>query len=569
MKSGLSGPYRVFRWIMTLMIIVLAGSITAANRAAMAEEHRKVELKTSITEATVYRSGNVKVVRSGRAEPEPGFFSLVCEDLPPRFDESTLIVNGRSESELKIIGVDLRSGKKDRARPGRYRRLVQERDSLSLEKESLIIEKNAYQKRLAFLSSLGDFTSEKAKDKLAAEAFSAKDWLSVIDFIQRENIAADRSISGIDREIKKIEDEIRQISSRLAAMKVEEGGKTARIDCELKGSGAIRIDISYMVPSASWKPAYTVRHHRDEGVIELEYDALISQSTGEDWKDVAVTLSTATPHLGASAPAMKPHYLRRVRRPPVIPVSQSKIKDRSGAVEEALSLKAGAVRRETPDVLSSEYAVDFRIKTPLSLSTGLQERRIMIKSARLPLTPSLYCAPRLSERAYAVGKPVNKTDTPLLPGKAGIYVESKQKGEGVPRSTFIGNEHIPPVAPEQEFKLDLGIDQEIKAEHKLVKKEYLSKTRDRRKEIRYHYVIKLQNFKSGKARIKVEDRVPVSAMDDIDIDDVDISPDPGEKKKDGIIFWDLTLGPQEKMELSVEYTVKFPQEWPEGVINLE
>ena len=47
----------------------------------------------------------------------------------------------------------------------------------------------------------------------------------------------------------------------------------------------------------------SVRADLDGGSLAIEYDADILQATGEDWTNVALTLSTARPSLGGAAPA--------------------------------------------------------------------------------------------------------------------------------------------------------------------------------------------------------------------------------------------------------------------------
>ena len=64
--------------------------------------------------------------------------------------------------------------------------------------------------------------------------------------------------------------------------------------------------LRYAVPGASWAPSYDARLHVAERAVELSYFGLVRNSTGEDWNDVALTLSTARPNLGGGAPELRP-----------------------------------------------------------------------------------------------------------------------------------------------------------------------------------------------------------------------------------------------------------------------
>ncbi|KAG8990321.1 hypothetical protein FRB90_001809 [Tulasnella sp. 427] len=79
-----------------------------------------------------------------------------------------------------------------------------------------------------------------------------------------------------------------------------------------------------VVNGASWTPMYDLRakvsHAPGEASsISLQYKASITQNTGEDWTDVALTLSTAAPQLGATIPTLTPYKIGRPRPPPPPP----------------------------------------------------------------------------------------------------------------------------------------------------------------------------------------------------------------------------------------------------------
>lgn len=58
--------------------------------------------------------------------------------------------------------------------------------------------------------------------------------------------------------------------------------------------------------SATWSPSYNIRADAERKSATVEYQASIQQMSGEDWGDVQMTLSTATPSLVAAAPQLNP-----------------------------------------------------------------------------------------------------------------------------------------------------------------------------------------------------------------------------------------------------------------------
>lgn len=75
------------------------------------------------------------------------------------------------------------------------------------------------------------------------------------------------------------------------------GEKRRRVSVlvEVTGAGEVELLVSYVVRKAAWKPAYDVRVSTDDRQLQLVYYGEVRQSTGEDWTDAEVSLSTAQP----------------------------------------------------------------------------------------------------------------------------------------------------------------------------------------------------------------------------------------------------------------------------------
>ena len=80
-------------------------------------------------------------------------------------------------------------------------------------------------------------------------------------------------------------------------------------------SGKVELSFTYVVTNATWTPLYDLRvslFTEDKGQksenthLNLQYRASVYQSTGEDWKDVVLTLSTASPTQFVGIPTLKP-----------------------------------------------------------------------------------------------------------------------------------------------------------------------------------------------------------------------------------------------------------------------
>ena len=87
------------------------------------------------------------------------------------------------------------------------------------------------------------------------------------------------------------------------------------VEIELVGGGAATLRIEYQVAAARWAPAYVARLDGEAARFELR--AVVAQDSGEDWRDVAVKLSTAEPARFAQLPELAAQKIGRKQAEPV------------------------------------------------------------------------------------------------------------------------------------------------------------------------------------------------------------------------------------------------------------
>jgi uncharacterized protein (TIGR02231 family) len=545
-------------------------------RPALAADAKEMPLSTRIAAATVY-ADRAQVTRTGSLELSAGLYELVCGDLPRSFDESSLQVEGRGTARARIMGIDIVRVRGLAAESPRYKELKDKLEKLTAGRDTLQIEQSALSSSAAFLDDFAKFPFEKGSTKLATEIFRVQDWKNVLEFIASERVKTNEKIGGLAKRIAKLTEEINWVSSQLNEMQTKDDwSRRVVVDCEIAAAGTLELALTYNVPGAQWGPEYQIRYDTAKESIELAYNAWIKQFTGEDWKGVAVTLSTARPQIGAAPPEIIPLYLQRTPRPR--PMEELHVRGgRSVAVQASLDnavMEKAApemYEAETPgaEVATSSFSASFSIPKAVDLPSGVDPRRVLVLQGSLTGTLSRYTAPRLSQNVYVTGNVTNSLEAPILPGPADVYIESPAPGGTGRASNFVGKERLPGVAVGQQFPVHLGIDQDIKVTFKLEKKEYLAKETAGTKKIRYSYLITIESAKKAAADVKLQDRVPVPAMKEIKVTNVDLEPKPSEERDDGILTWNLSPAPKKKIEIRVAYTIEFPGDWDEYSMNLE
>ncbi len=76
-----------------------------------------------------------------------------------------------------------------------------------------------------------------------------------------------------------------------------------------KSAGKRTLKAEYYVHGAGWKPAYDFRVNDVEEPLSIVYNANVYQSSGEDWSNVKLNLSTGNPALSSSKPELEPWYI--------------------------------------------------------------------------------------------------------------------------------------------------------------------------------------------------------------------------------------------------------------------
>ncbi|NUP06173.1 MAG: DUF4139 domain-containing protein [Polyangiaceae bacterium] len=125
--------------------------------------------------------------------------------------------------------------------------------------------------------------------------------LSLLAFRRERSETLTNDKRTIEAQLARLTDERRILSERIARSrgsvlpKPDELRKSVVVTLRTRGTssepGSIALD--YFVPVAQWAPAYVLRTNSRERRASLELRAVVAQGSGEDWRDVALSLSTA------------------------------------------------------------------------------------------------------------------------------------------------------------------------------------------------------------------------------------------------------------------------------------
>ncbi|PJB56393.1 MAG: hypothetical protein CO098_14135 [Bacteroidetes bacterium CG_4_9_14_3_um_filter_41_19] len=117
----------------------------------------------------------------------------------------------------------------------------------------------------------------------------------------------------VSTEFEKANQDLKDLYEQLNKLTLKKRTSTSQIlvsiDCEQKVDS--QMIVSYYIPSAGWSPLYDFRVDDITQPLTIVYNANIFQTSGEDWKNVNINLSTSNPSLSGNRPELSIMYLDR------------------------------------------------------------------------------------------------------------------------------------------------------------------------------------------------------------------------------------------------------------------
>lgn len=294
-----------------MKILILSFGLMFFIQAQPQSESKSINSK--VISAVVYSSG-AQVTSEKKINLAKGTHTLVFEDLSPNIDESSIILNGLKHINLNSISYeidylnDMKSSKaleelKLRLKEIEKEKVYAENKAASLEKSIVLLEKN--QELKSKESELNVSKIKAYKDYFASEIETLKN--SIYDLtISIEDLNTIRQKLAL--EINKLESENRINRGKIS------------VELEVSKSFSTNLVLSYFIYDAGWFASYDLKSKGIDQDMVLSYNAKVYQTSGQNWEDINLKLSTANPISNKTKPELEPYYLDFNR--PLTPTSK-------------------------------------------------------------------------------------------------------------------------------------------------------------------------------------------------------------------------------------------------------
>jgi hypothetical protein len=481
---------------------------------------------------------------------------VVVGNLPEQIVPNSLFAEGGDAVEVRAVRYRTRAvgdQPRDEVRALENQiREVQRSQELAEKRQAVLA------KRSEYLGKLEDFVAPTAKWELARGVLNAETLERITNFATQQHEAIAKEEVELGKQIQDANEQLDLLKRKLGEVTAgaERTIREAVLFLQKRAAGAAEVRLNYLVSNCGWSPGYAMRAAADRKKVSIEYNALIQQLSGEDWNDVALTLSTASPALSAAGPGLAPLHVTLLADPGPMAANQapnlaqgqqqpqafygrgaskSQVLDQlqglntqraelgakvsnATSTEESYSLSwnlndvAGNFQQlelngdaTTLSVLRSEApgerdgpSLSYKLGGSVSLANRTDQQMVRIMQTDMASQFYHVAVPVLTSYVYREAELMNASDEDLLAGPMTAYLDGR----------FVGKGEIPTVARGQKFVIGFGADPQLRTRRELVKKDDAVQGGNR--ETRFEYRLVVENFGSQPAPVRVVDRLPHS-----------------------------------------------------------
>jgi uncharacterized protein (TIGR02231 family) len=532
---------------------ILVALLSVFSLTLSAQDEKIIESK--ITSVTVFLN-RAQITREAKTRIETGKSILRLKGLTSQLDQQSIQVSGKGS--FTILGISHEQNYLTELNTPRS--LASLRDSIDLTQRQIVLQNS--QKEILNREEQMLLANQKIGGN--NQNLTAAELKAMADFFRARLSEIINARMKHDQQIKKLNEKLGKLQRQFNEENEMYSRNTSDVLISVSADAVINAEltVSYVVNNAGWFAIYDLRAVNTKSPVQLNYKANVFQSTGEEWKNVRLKLSTANPSLGGLKPDLATWYLDFYRpqtrgysqlqgRAPGVQVeSKRKAEDRD---EEELQEVVMAAPAETASqyvsTIQTSLNTEFDISLPYTVSSSNKPTLVEIRNHELKADYNYATAPKLDNDAFLIARATGWEDFSLLPGEANVFFEG----------TFVGKSYIDPSSIKDTLNVSLGRDKRI-----VVKREKLKDFSSRKligsnqRETRA-FEISIRNTKTETVKISVEDQVPISQNSQIEVAVSDVG---GAKynKDTGKLVWELTLQPNETKKVVYKFEVKYPKE---------
>ena len=334
--------------------LLLSWTFVLISLSLMAGNERPI-YTSILKEATVYRNG-AELLHSVKLTLNQGTNEVVIDGISNKVDINSIQLG--TDGKASILSMEFST---DYLTPvvksALYKRLEDSVEFLSKELAKVQVQLKTDRELQELL---------KANKQIGGSqtGLSVAELIKMMDYYKAKSLELENEISQLKEKETKLMDTYGKLTRQMheeETKNTKSGGKLV-LQLSCPQAGAYTFTVSYLTPSAYWVPAYDLKVENVSKPLQVIYKAKMVQTTGIDWKNVKLSLATATPGQQGNAPLFQSWFLGYVD-----PVTRMESNMYMNAVPSMLAGRvAGVDIKEVDGDTGSSAAIKIRGMKSLS-----------------------------------------------------------------------------------------------------------------------------------------------------------------------------------------------------------
>jgi uncharacterized protein (TIGR02231 family) len=359
--------------------------------------------------------------------------------------------------------------------------------------------------------------------------------------------------------VNKVRAQSRELNEELKKLGYKTRSNSLFVTVFSEKAQSASMKLVYLVNNIGWTPFYEIKSNGIGSKINAICKAKINQNSQVDWNNVALTLSTSNPMDFGMLPTVHPWVLRFQSDARKYAESKGRSLDAFGNVSQLNSSYKPVAEKSYDSKSMSSYTNatenmvnrEFNISKPYSIKGSNGKAVVDIEDYSFDVEYVYYAAPKYSCDVFLIAHINDWEKHNLLPGTANLFLEG----------TFVGTTLINPNSTSDTMSLVLGKDKSIVAKREKIKDVSRNVMLGGKKKVAMGIQITVKNNKGKDIELILEDQVPITSDEKIEISIKDISRAKQEEST-GKLTWRYTLKAGETKIHKIKYEVKHPKNKP-------
>lgn len=509
--------------------------------------------KSKITDVTVYQRG-ARVTNEAFINLKPGNNEVVISDI-------TTSVNANSV-QVKLAGSAILLSATTRVRVLENKELPIRTKTLSdsLQWVDQEITWNLQQKEVYN----GEANLITANQKLGSneEKATVEEIIRLSEFYRSRLLEIRKKTHSIDKKVvdlKLLKTSIQQKLQELQYLEKKSVGEIV-LKVSSKTTTKVKATVTYLTYSAGWAPIYDVRAAGADKPVNLVYKANVYQTTGYNWGNTSLTISTGNPTANNNRPTMYPWYIDFSQ--PIVFNQIQQDKSKKMYMQNALQRATVASEAEAAPMLdevatigyvaelkTNNIAAEYKIDIPQEIPSDGKQHLVAIKEYELNSKFTYHSIPKLDKSAFLIAKVADYGNFNLLPGQSNLFFDGM----------YIGQSYLNPVTTVDSMLLSMGRDEKIIVKRNELKDLTARQSIGSNTKVTKAIEISVRNNNSYSIEMDLMDQIPLSKNKEIEVK----IEDAGGAKIDvdyGSLLWKMNIKAGETQKVKFIYSVKYPKD---------